>query len=50
LREIVANRLHQRAREICTGARWDALTEAVATHESDPWSAADTMLDGVLDA
>jgi LAO/AO transport system kinase len=50
LREIVANRLHQRAREICTGDRWDALTDAVAAHESDPWTAADTMLDGVLDA
>jgi LAO/AO transport system kinase len=50
LREIVANRLHQRAREICTGDRWEALTDAVAAHESDPWTAADTMLDGVLDA
>jgi LAO/AO transport system kinase len=50
LREIIANRLHQRAREICTGDRWEALTEAVAAHESDPWTAADTMLDGVLDA
>jgi LAO/AO transport system kinase len=50
LREIVANRLRQRAREICTGDRWQALTEAVAAHESDPWTAADTMLDGVLDA
>ena len=50
LREIVANRLHQRARELCTGDRWDALTEAVADHRSDPWTAADTMLEGVLDA
>jgi LAO/AO transport system kinase len=50
LREIVANRLRQRAREICTGDQWEALTEAVAAHESDPWTAADTMLDGVLDA
>ena len=50
LRDIVANRLHQRAREICTGDRWDALTDAVAAHQSDPWTAADTMLDGVLDA
>jgi LAO/AO transport system kinase len=50
LREIVANRLRQRAREICTGERWDALTEAVAAHECDPWTAADTMLEGVLDA
>jgi LAO/AO transport system kinase len=50
LREIVADRLRQRAREICTGDRWDALTAAVAAHQSDPWTAADTMLDGVLDA
>jgi LAO/AO transport system kinase len=50
LREIVAERLHQRARQICTGDRWEALTEAVAARESDPWAAADTMLDGVLDA
>src|SRR4051794_27385346 len=50
LREIVANRLRQRAREICTGDRWDALTESVAAHRSDPWTAADSMLDGVLDA
>ena len=27
LREIVARRLELRAREICTGDRWDALTE-----------------------
>jgi LAO/AO transport system kinase len=50
LREIVANRLRQRAREICTGERWDALTESVAAHERDPWTAADTMLEGVLEA
>jgi LAO/AO transport system kinase len=50
LREIVVNRLYQRARDICTGERWEALTEAVAAHERDPWSAADTMLDGVLEA
>ncbi len=49
LREIVANRLRERAREICTGERWEALTQAVAEHESDPWTAADTMLDGVLE-
>jgi len=49
LREIVANRLRQRALEICTGDRWEELTDAVAAHESDPWTAADTMLDGVLE-
>ena len=45
IRDIVAERLHQRAREICTGDRWEALAEAVAAHEPDPWSAADKMLD-----
>ena len=44
LREIIANRLRERAREICTGQRWDELNESVATHTTDPWSAADEML------
>jgi LAO/AO transport system kinase len=44
LREIVAERLRERARELCTGQRWDELTESVVTHEVDPWSAADEML------
>jgi len=48
LREIVANRLRERARQICTGERWDGLTEDVVAHRNDPWSAADAMLDGVL--
>jgi LAO/AO transport system kinase len=48
LREVIVNRLRERAREICTGERWDRLTDAVATHATDPWTAADTMLDGVL--
>jgi len=47
LREIVANRLRERAVELCTGDRWDALTEDVGEHRRDPWSAADAMLDGV---
>lgn len=48
LREIVANRLGERARQICTGERWDHLTEAVVTHTTDPWTAADEMLAGVV--
>ena len=48
LREIVANRLGERARQICTGERWDQLTEAVATQATDPWTAADEMLAGVV--
>ena len=47
LREIVAQRLGRRAREICTGDRWDELTDAVAARTTDPWSAADEMLAGV---
>jgi LAO/AO transport system kinase len=47
LREIVARRLELRAREICTGARWDALGAEVLAHTTDPWSAADEMLRGV---
>lgn len=47
LREIVVNRLRERAREICTGTRWDELTEAVADQSVDPWTAADEMLRGI---
>ena len=48
LRDIVARRLEQRAREVCTGERWDALTDDVLAGTLDPWSAADQMLDPVL--
>ncbi|MEY2995785.1 MAG: hypothetical protein RLZZ39_610 [Actinomycetota bacterium] len=47
LREIVARRLEQKAREICTGDRWDGLTDDVIERSIDPWSAADEMLSGV---
>ena len=47
LREIVARRLEQRAREITTGDRWDALAHQVVDRSLDPWSAADEMLHGV---
>ncbi len=47
LREIVGNRLRERAREICTGDRWDELTDAVVRQRIDPWTAADEMLAGV---
>jgi GTPase len=49
LREIIANRLREKAREICTGDRWDELAEAVGRQVTDPWTAADEMLSG-LDA
>jgi len=44
LREIVANRLRERARELCTGDRWDEVTAEVTEQRLDPWSAADEML------
>lgn len=47
LREIIARRLEQRAREICTGDRWEELQQDVLDRRIDPWSAADEMLKGV---
>jgi LAO/AO transport system kinase len=47
LREIVATRLGQRARQICSGERWDELTDAVVARTTDPWTAADEMLAAV---
>ncbi|MEN9504777.1 MAG: hypothetical protein RI958_703 [Actinomycetota bacterium] len=47
LREIVARRLEQKAREIATGERWDALQGQVLERSLDPWGAADEMLAGV---
>jgi LAO/AO transport system kinase len=47
LREIVTQRLGRRARQICTGDRWDELTDEVVARHTDPWSAADEMLSGI---
>jgi LAO/AO transport system kinase len=47
LREIISQRLGRKARQICTGDRWDKLTDEVASRTTDPWSAADEMLDAV---
>jgi LAO/AO transport system kinase len=47
LREIVATRLGRRARQICSGERWDELTDAVVERTTDPWTAADEMLAAV---
>ena len=47
LRHIVARRLEIRAREICTGDRWDQLAREVLDRSTDPWTAADEMLEGV---
>jgi LAO/AO transport system kinase len=47
LREIVAQRLREKAREVCTGDRWNELSDSVVAHKVDPWSAADEMLAAV---
>ena len=47
LRDIVARRLEQKAREICGGERWEALQADVLHRQLDPWGAADQMLQGV---
>lgn len=47
LREIVARRLEQKAREITTGDRWESLQDRVLERALDPWGAADEMLKGV---
>jgi LAO/AO transport system kinase len=47
LREIVAQRLGRRARQLCSGERWDELTDEVVGRTTDPWTAADEMLAAV---
>jgi LAO/AO transport system kinase len=47
LREIVARRLEQRAREIVTVERWNELQHGVLDRSVDPWTAADEMLRSV---
>ncbi len=47
LRDIVITRLDHRARHLCRGERYDALTAAVLDRSIDPWSAADEMLAGI---
>jgi LAO/AO transport system kinase len=44
LREIVARRLEQRARQLTTGDRWTELQTAVFLRTIDPWAAADELL------
>jgi LAO/AO transport system kinase len=47
LREIVARRLEMKARQVCTGERWEQIQGDVLARRTDPWSAADEMLRGV---
>lgn len=44
LNELVVRRLEERARQLCTGERWDELTAQVLDGALDPWAAADEML------
>ncbi|MFM9121802.1 MAG: methylmalonyl Co-A mutase-associated GTPase MeaB [Actinomycetota bacterium] len=48
LRAIIERRLEHRARQICTGDRWDAIQNEMLTKTRDPWGAADEMLAGEL--
>ncbi len=48
LRAIIERRLEHRAREICTGTRWDEIQNEMLTRSRDPWSCADEMLAGIL--
>ena len=46
LREILARRLEQRAREAVGEAQWASLAERVGAGDADPWTAAYEMLGG----
>ena len=48
LRDVIVRRLEERARELCTGERWEQLTDQVVERSIDPWAAADEMLSPVL--
>jgi LAO/AO transport system kinase len=50
LRDVIVRRLEERAKELCTGARWEELTDQVVSRAIDPWAAADVMLSPVLAA
>jgi LAO/AO transport system kinase len=47
LREIVARRLEQRAFELCAGAAYDELHNAVVERQLDPYTAAQKILGGM---
>ena len=48
LRAIIERRLEHRAREVCTGARWNEIQNEMLARSCDPWSCADEMLAGIL--
>jgi hypothetical protein len=41
----VAARLHERAAALCRGPAFDAAVEAVAARTTDPYAAADALLE-----
>ena len=47
LRTIIERHLEHRAREICTGDRWEVIQNEMLSRSRDPWSAADEMLQGI---
>jgi LAO/AO transport system kinase len=49
IRTIIETRLEHRARSICSGPRWNTLEAQVLARSLDPWSAADQMLEGILE-
>jgi LAO/AO transport system kinase len=44
LREIVAERLHRRALDLCGGPAYERLRDDVLGRRLDPWSAADEIV------
>ena len=48
LRAIIVRRLEHRAREICTGDRWEEIQNEMLSRSRDPWTSADEMLRGIL--
>ncbi len=48
LRAIIVRRLEHRAREICTGDRWEEIQSEMLSRSRDPWASADEMLHGIL--
>ena len=48
LRAIIVRRLEHRAKEICTGGRWEEIQNEMLSRSRDPWSSADEMLHGIL--
>ncbi|HMQ25952.1 MAG TPA: methylmalonyl Co-A mutase-associated GTPase MeaB, partial [Acidimicrobiales bacterium] len=46
LAAIVAERLHERAVALCSGAEWERLQAEVTARRLDPWSASDRLLAG----